>query len=65
MKVEMYSQYGANTVSFVGNDELYLRLAVESRVVWYETDNHGAFQWVPLHDALEEAWLGRNNHEVL
>jgi len=65
MKVEIYSQYGANTVSFEGDDELYLRLAAESHVVWYKTDDHGAFQWVRQHDALEQAWLGRNNHEVL
>mgnify|MGYP003631777250 FL=1 len=65
MKVEMFSQYGANTVSFEGDDELYLRLAAESRVVWYKTDDHGTFRWVPLHGELEQAWLGRNNHEVL
>ena len=65
MKVEMFNQWTANTVSFEGDDDMYLRLSTEGRVVWYETDNQGAFQWVLLHDALEVAWLGRNSHEDL
>jgi hypothetical protein len=59
MKVEMFSQYVANTISFEGDDALYLRLTAEKQVVWYKTDGQGAFQWVLHHKELEKAWIGR------
>ena len=67
MKVEHSSQWVANTISFVGVDTLYLRMAAEGQVIWYEMGDMGTFTWVKIVDRelLNKAWANRNNHEVL
>jgi len=65
MKVEMFNQWTANTVSFDGNADLYLRLSAEGQVVWYETGENDCFSWMLDPTELEQAWLGRNSHEDL
>jgi hypothetical protein len=67
MKVESNSQWAANTISFVGVTTLYLRLAAEGQVIWYEMGDMGTFTWVKIVDRelLNKAWANRNNHEVL
>ena len=59
MKVEMFNQWTANTVSFEGDDDMYLRMASEQSVVWYVTKGGDSFQWVQDRNKLEQAWLGR------
>ena len=72
MKVESSSQWAANTISFVGVDTLYLRMAAEGQVIWYEMGDTGTFTWV--HDLsptcvdrelLNKAWAWRNFDEDL
>jgi hypothetical protein len=72
MKVEHSSQWVANTISFVGVDALYLRMAAEGQVIWYEMGDMGTFTWV--HDLsptrvdkelLNKAWAWRNFNEDL
>ena len=67
MEVEMFNQYAANTITFIGDDALYLRLTAEKLVVWYKTEEEGDLSWIlQLHHVeLEQAWIGRNNREVL
>ena len=61
MKVESSSQWVANTVSFVGVDTLYLRMAAEGQVIWYEMGDMGTFAGDKFHHVLDdrklnEAW---------
>lgn len=66
MKVESSSQWSANTVSFVDTTQLYLRLAAEGQVVWYEMADKGAFVWAGLDTKrLDKAWANRNYDEDL
>tara|TARA_R110002124_G_scaffold19173_1_gene77212 strand:- start:13 stop:213 length:201 start_codon:yes stop_codon:yes gene_type:complete len=65
MKVESSSQWAANTVSFVGVDTLYLRMAAEGQVIWYEMGDMGTFTWVVDRELLNKAWANRNAHEDL
>ena len=65
MKVESNSQWAANTISFVGVDTLYLRMAAEGQVIWYEMGDMGTFTWVVDRELLNKAWANRNAHEDL
>mgnify|MGYP003628851139 CR=1 FL=1 len=65
MKVESNSQWAANTISFVGVTTLYLRLAAEGQVIWYEMGDMGTFTWSVDTESLNTAWANRNSHEDL
>jgi hypothetical protein len=65
MKVESNSQWAANTISFVGITKLYLRLAAEGQVIWYEMGDMGTFTWSVDTESLNKAWANRNSHEDL
>ena len=64
MKVESNSQWVANTISFVGVDTLYLRMAAEGQVIWYKMGDRG-FTWVVDRELLNKAWANRNSDEDL
>jgi len=55
LKVETQKQWAANTITFVGDDDVYLRL---SNSHWYELDE-GHFRWIEDSSKLEDAWVGR------
>ena len=65
MKVENSSQWAANTISFVGVDTLYLRMAAEGAVIWYEVGDAVSLTWVVDTESLNKAWVNRNAHEDL
>ena len=65
MKVEHSSQWVANTISFVGVDTLYLRMAAEGAVIWYEVGDAVSLTWVVDTESLNKAWANRNAHEDL
>ena len=65
MKVEMFSQWAANTISFVGVDTLYLRMAAEGQVIWYEMGDTGTLTWSVDTELLNKAWAWRNFDEDL
>ena len=65
MKVENSSQWAANTISFVGVDTLYLRMAAEGQVIWYEVGDAVSLTWVVDTESLNKAWANRNAHEDL
>ena len=59
MIVDTYNQWAANVISFVDDDNLYLRLAAEGSLVWYIADEVGQFVWVLDTNALNAAWANR------
>ena len=65
MKVESSSQWAANTISFVGVDTLYLRMAAEGQVIWYEMGDTGTLTWAVDTELLNKAWAWRNFDEDL
>ena len=65
MKVENSSQWAANTISFVGVDTLYLRMAAEGQVIWYEMGDTGTLTWSVDTELLNKAWAWRNFDEDL
>tara|TARA_R110000803_G_scaffold119268_1_gene187599 strand:+ start:53 stop:253 length:201 start_codon:yes stop_codon:yes gene_type:complete len=65
MKVESNSQWAANTISFVGVDTLYLRMAAEGQVIWYEMGDTGTLTWSVDAELLNRAWAWRNFDEDL
>jgi hypothetical protein len=65
MKVENSSQWAANTISFVGVDTLYLRMAAEGQVIWYEVGDAVSLTWVVDTELLNKAWAWRNFDEDL
>ena len=65
MKVESSSQWAANTISFVGVDTLYLRMAAEGQVIWYEMGDTGTSTWSVDTELLNKAWAWRNFDEDL
>ena len=65
MKVESNSQWAANTISFVGVDTLYLRMAAEGQVIWYEMGDTGTLTWSVDTELLNKAWAWRNFDEDL
>ena len=65
MKVESNSQWVANTISFVGVDTLYLRMAAEGQVIWYEMGDTGTLTWSVDTELLNKAWAWRNFDEDL
>ena len=65
MKVENSSQWSANTISFVGVDTLYLRMAAEGQVIWYEVGDAVSLTWVVDTESLNKAWAWRNFDEDL
>jgi len=56
LKVETEVQWAANTVSFVGDDGVYLRL---SNSLWYELVNM-KWQWIEDSHKVEMAWVSRS-----
>jgi len=55
LKVGMETQWAANTISFVDDDAMYLRL---SNSIWYKLIT-SKWEWIEDSYKLEEAWVGR------
>jgi len=60
MKVDFSSQWAANTVTFKGVDNIYLRLVNEGQIVWYIAEEDSKFTHVVDVVKLDLAWAERD-----